>query len=127
MIIDELWRVGSWLISSNTHCDVLEERSGALLEEMHALKAQQEQDGIVHKAEIVSVEEAHANLDRLEGVARAIEAEAAKALPALVADEAAFRGQLERIQNEAVAILVPDALMDAEVALLQALKQITGE
>ncbi len=118
MIIGELFQLFSWLSFSSSHCDVLEERSNSIVETMRALKEQQNEDERLFQRERVCVHEAHANLDGLEVQAKAIQEVVEKALPEMKEQAASYEKQIERMQNVAAALFVPDAVLEKEQQIL---------
>ncbi len=121
MVIDELFKVFSWLSFSSTHCDVLEERSKSVVETMKELQTQQKDDELLFQRERRCIEEVHRNLGELAKAADAIEKAANEALPEMKAQEKAYVEQLERMQNVASALFVSDAVLMRQEQILESL------
>jgi len=110
---------------SNTHCDVLEEKSASVAERIEVLKQQLDEDALLFEQEKEQVKEAYARLDALYKSAELIETKTASILPTLLEREKVYAGQLQEIQNIAKLTLVPEQVTELKRALLGSMLKLT--
>ncbi len=84
---------------SNTHCDVLEEKSASVVERVEALKKQLDEDALLFEQEKEQVKQVYARLDALYKSAELIETKTASVLPTLKKEKKCMGGNFKKFRT----------------------------